>query len=178
MRGEIKVSPPHRSVSKDWDPIDMELQWKPVFDKYDVDKDGKIPLCHLKAALKSGGDLRHDFPDDVIDEILEWADINSDGQLTFDEFLRMVHAKELGDSRPKFQRIVRFAALAVVPKNQCAITVRRYIEEYNCYPPPIFLLLISLIEIGIFIYYCVTLKELTAAGPVPFQSVLIYNPKR
>ncbi|GFT41716.1 rhomboid-related protein 3 [Nephila pilipes] len=178
MGEERKNSPPHRSVSQDWDSVEMERYWKPVFDKYDSDKDGTIPLRYLKSILKSGGDLRHDFPDEVIEEILEWADINHDGLLSYDEFLRMVHARELGEARPRFQRIVRFAALAVVPKNQRAITVRRYIEEYNCYPPPIFLLLISLIEVGIFIYYCVKLGELSASGPVPIDSVLIYNPKR
>ncbi|XP_054722866.1 rhomboid-related protein 2-like [Uloborus diversus] len=172
-----KVFLPHRSVSKDWDEVEMERFWRPVFDKYDLDKDGCIPLRDLKQALKSG-DLRHDFPDEVIDEILEWADINHDGMLNYEEFLRMVHARELGEARPKFQRIVRFAALAVVPKSQHAITIRRYIEEYNCMPPPIFLLLISLIEIGIFIYYCVKHQELSASGPVPIESVLIYNPKR
>lgn len=176
MSREIKVSP--QPLNKDWDPIEMERYWKPVFDKYDVDKDGTIPLRDLKEALKSGDDIRHDFPDNVIDEIVEWADLNNDGLLNYNEFLRMVHAHELGEARPRFQRIVRFAALAVVPKSQQAITVRRYIEEYNCFPPPIFLLLISLVEVGIFIYYCVKFQELSASGPVPIQSPLIYNPYR
>lgn len=58
--------------------------------QYDVDKDGTIPLRDLKNALKSSGDLRHDFPDEVIDEIVEWADLNNDGVLNYNEFLRMV----------------------------------------------------------------------------------------
>lgn len=44
----------------------------------------------MKNALKSSGDLRHDFPDEVIDEIVEWADLNNDGVLNYNEFLRMV----------------------------------------------------------------------------------------
>lgn len=58
--------------------------------QYDVDKDGVIPLRDLKNVLKSGGDLKHDFPDHVIDEIVEWADLNNDGVLNYNEFLRMV----------------------------------------------------------------------------------------
>ena len=45
-------------------------------------------------------------------------------------------------------------------------------------PPPVFIIIISIIEIAFFIYYCVVLKEVSAIGPVPWQSSLIYNPCR
>ncbi|XP_015903155.1 rhomboid-related protein 2 [Parasteatoda tepidariorum] len=167
-----------RGSSLEWDSVEMDRYWKPVFDKYDLDKDGYIPLVYFKTVLKSSDEFRADFPDEVINEVLEWADINSDGRLSYDEFLRMIYARELGEARPRFQRFVRFAALTVVPRSQQAITVRRYFEEYNCYPPPIFLLLISLVEIGVFIYYCVQYQELSASRPVPIESPLIYNPYR
>lgn len=181
MQGDRKNrGPPHRAISRDYDSVEMHRFWKPIFDKYDMDQDGSIPLTEMKRMLKVEADqrIKDEFPPEVVEEILAWADINNDGKLSYEEFLRMVYAQELGASRPTFQKLVKFAALAVVPQNQRAIVVRRYIEEYNCMPPPIFLLLISLAEVIFFIYYCVILKEISATGPVPICSVLIYDPYR
>ena len=68
--------------------------------------------------------------------------------------------------------------MAVVPKSQRQSVIRNYLNEYNCMPPPIFVLTISIIEVAIFIYYCVILGEFSTSGPVPWKSVLIYNPCR
>ncbi len=58
-----------------------------------------------------------------------------------------------------------------------------YAEEFSCRPPTLFMLLITLIETAFFIYVSVHLTkehdvEITWNGPVPFCSVLIYNPVR
>ena len=78
--------------------------------------------------------------------------------------------------RPRLHRLIRYAALAVVPKSARQSVIRRYLEEYNCMPPPIFILTISIIEIALFIYYCIVLDKISAIGPIPWQSSLIYNP--
>lgn len=65
-----------------------------------------------------------------------------------------------------------------MPRNQRQTVVSKYLEQFNCAPPPIFLLLISIIEIAVFVYYSVQLGDVTATGPVPFDSALIYNPQR
>lgn len=80
--------------------------------------------------------------------------------------------------RPRLHRLIRYAAMAVVPKSARQSVIRRYLEEYSCLPPPVFIIIISIIEIAFFIYYCVVLKEVSAIGPVPWQSSLIYNPCR
>jgi rhomboid-related protein 1/2/3 len=49
-------------------------------------------------------------------------------------------------------------------------------EEYNCMPPPLFLLVISVVEVAVFVYYCVDLGEISAIGPVPWKSPFIYDP--
>lgn len=87
-----------------------------------------------------------------------------------------MNARELGAQHPRLQRLIRYAAIAVVPKTQRHSIIRRYLEEYNCFPPPIFMILISIIEIAVFVYYCVALKEFSATRPVPFKSFLIYSP--
>jgi rhomboid-related protein 1/2/3 len=43
-------------------------------------------------------------------------------------------------------------------------------------PPPLFLLVISVLEISVFVYYCVDLGQISAIGPVPWKSPLIYDP--
>ncbi|XP_023243503.1 rhomboid-related protein 3-like isoform X1 [Centruroides sculpturatus] len=174
----LKYLPSSSRKAKDYDVIELERLWKPVFDRYDTDNDGKIPLQELKNLLTTEADISKDLPPEVIKEILEWADLNKDNYLSYSEFEHMMHAADLGAARPRFHRLVRYAALAVIPKSHRAIVVRHYIEHYDCMPPPIFLLLVSVIELAVYIYYCVKLDEFSATGPVPIDSHLIYNPYR
>lgn len=159
--------------------IELQQLWKPIFDKYDLDHDGEIPLEDILQFLHDKNEeLEHDIPASVLEEIVERADWDSNRKLSYEEFKRMIHAYDLGEHRPRFLRLVRYAAMAVVPKKQRATVVRRYIDEYSCMPPPLFVIVVSLIELAVFIYYCVTLDEFTATGPVPKDSPLIYNPRR
>ena len=55
-----------------------------------------------------------------------------------------------------------------------------YLLQYGCCPPPLFILLITIAQLGIFIYHWVLLSEkgleLGENGPVYAESVLIFNP--
>lgn len=51
-----------------------------------------------------------------------------------------------------------------------------YWKAYSCTPPPLFIILISLVELVVFICYGVELGGITASGPVPVDSPLIYDP--
>ncbi len=58
-----------------------------------------------------------------------------------------------------------------------------YAEEFSCWPPTVFMLLITLVETGFFVYVSWHLSakhglQITWDGPVPFCSALIYNPYR
>lgn len=53
-----------------------------------------------------------------------------------------------------------------------------YADHYTCCPPPLFIIVITLAELGFFIYYSVTKGELNPAGPVPIDSVFIYRPDK
>ncbi|XP_074599780.1 rhomboid-4 [Brevipalpus obovatus] len=157
--------------------FEMDRIWRPVFEKYDTDGDGRIPVEEFKRRVGQANDrLEEDIPQEVLDEVIERAEYDRDGYLTYDEFLRMINCRELGAHRPRLHRLIRFAVIVAVPKSQRLSVIRRYIEEYNCSPPPLFLLLISLIEIAIFVYYCVEMSSISATGPVPLDSLFIYNP--
>ena len=68
------------------------------------------------------------------------------------------------------QRILNSAVSSVTPKN--------YDEYYTCCPPPLFIILISLVEVGFYLYYCITMGEFSFTGPTPLHSPLIYDPHR
>lgn len=159
--------------------IELERLWRPIFDKYDRDHDGEIPLEDILQLLREKNEeLQHDIPPSVLEEIVERADWDANGKISYAEFKSMVHAYDLAEHRPRFLRLVHYAAMTVVPTKQRATVVRRYIDEYSCMPPPLFLITVSLVEVAVFIYYCVTLEEFSAVGPVPKDSPLIYNPRR
>lgn len=62
-----------------------------MFDKYDNDLDGQIPLNELSQMLSDGNnELRYDIPYEVLQEIAERADLNKDKVITYDEFIAMV----------------------------------------------------------------------------------------
>ena len=56
--------------------------------------------------------------------------------------VRIKHAKFRGAT------VLRRGALAVLPRNAKSLKNRRYIEEYSCWPPPLFMLLITLSEVS------------------------------
>ncbi|XP_054155347.1 rhomboid-related protein 2-like [Oppia nitens] len=157
--------------------LQMDRLWRPVFDKYDTNKDGIIECQQFKRILKeSNNHLSEDIPEEVLDEMIEKSDICRDGVITYEEFLKMIHARDLGAQRPRLHRLIRYAAMAVVPRSQRRSIIRRYLEDYNCMPPPLFLLVISVLEVSVFIYYCVDMGSISAIGPVPWKSTLIYDP--
>ena len=66
---------------------------------------------------------------------------------------------------------------------ESAVRVFAFVEEFSCRPPTYAMAFLTLLELASFIYtstYLYTSYEvsLTWTGPVPYCSVLIYNPGR
>ena len=53
-----------------------------------------------------------------------------------------------------------------------------YADHYTCCPPPLFIILITLVELGFFTYYTVAMGKVNPSGPVPIDSVFIYRPDK
>lgn len=158
--------------------INLEELWKPIFEKYDNDKDGEIPLKEIKQLFHGKGEeLERDIPTSVLDELLEMADTDGNGKISFAEFKKMIRAHYLGILRPRFLLLARLAAVAVVPKNRRATAVRLNMEENNG-RPPVFMALLSLVQLAVFVYYAWTQKELSPTGLVPKDSPLVYDPRK
>uniref|UniRef100_T1JDI7 rhomboid protease n=1 Tax=Strigamia maritima TaxID=126957 RepID=T1JDI7_STRMM len=91
-----------------------------VFDRYDRDHDGFIPLSEFPDLLAKTN-IRHEIPQHVLDRIIKRADADNNGRLDYQEFIDFV---------------------------------------------------------GVFIYYAIDFGYVTASGPVPFKSPLIYDPRK
>jgi hypothetical protein len=83
----------------------------------------------------------------------------------------MAKAKKL-----RMRRVVLYAARSVLGKGGQTNTVR-YLLQYNCLPPPMFMFIITLMQIVSYFYYALATEEkLMPLGPVPYDSIFILNP--
>ncbi|XP_018315205.1 protein rhomboid isoform X3 [Mycetomoellerius zeteki] len=160
-----------------------EAHWKAIFEKYDLDGDGKISLQELKAMIR-GPEFSKDIPAGVVRTIMHKADLDDSGYLEYPEFIAMIHRK---DMQGIFGHIVQRYVQCVIPQRPCR-TLRQtsvgssdypdglYEEEYSCRPPAIAMIIISIIEIILFIYDVIKHKSLSVEGPA--ATLFIYNPHK
>ncbi|PIO54040.1 EF hand, partial [Teladorsagia circumcincta] len=101
-----------------------------------------IPLDVLRSRLRkqrSSIKLR----DDQIEALLREADKNGDERITVEEFEELVTSKKAQSSQVK-RALYLIADQVITPQQR--VEVHSYIDEYSCYPPPLFILFITLVE--------------------------------
>lgn len=76
---------------------------------------------------------------------------------------------------PLFRRMVQLIAAEFLTEERDR---KYYADHYTCCPPPLFILMITLLELGFFTYYTVSKGELNPSGPVPTDSLFIYRPDK
>ncbi|KAG5889306.1 hypothetical protein JTB14_031952 [Gonioctena quinquepunctata] len=76
---------------------------------------------------------------------------------------------------PLFRRMVTIVAGEFLTDDRDR---KYYADHYTCCPPPLFIIFITLVELGFFLYYFITTGELNPTGPVPIDSVFIYRPDK
>jgi Ca2+-binding EF-hand superfamily protein len=64
-------------------------QWQLIFNKYDVDSDGRISLAELRRIIRSDSYTK-DIPEHTVKQILKRADEDANGYIEYPEFLKMV----------------------------------------------------------------------------------------
>ncbi|KAL6436015.1 hypothetical protein ACFW04_005675 [Cataglyphis niger] len=160
-----------------------EAHWKAIFEKYDLDGDGKISLQELKAMV-CGPEFCNDIPAKVIRTIMRKADLDESGYLEYPEFIAMIHRKDMQNI---FGHLVQRYVHSMIPQRPSR-TMRQtsvgssdypdglYEDEYSCRPPAIAMIIISIIEIILFIYDVIKHKSLSVEGPA--ATLLIYNPHK
>uniref|UniRef100_A0A0N5AZW2 Rhomboid protease n=1 Tax=Syphacia muris TaxID=451379 RepID=A0A0N5AZW2_9BILA len=126
------------------------VKWIRIFNQFDVNNDGYIPTRELKQYVRESARLFGLNPNEAT-KLLENVDINKDHLIDFSEFcLLMSKAKKM-----RMRRVMFLAAQMVLPRN---VRTQKftYLQQYNCFPPPLFMLFISVIEVNIFGYVCTT----------------------
>ncbi|GMS88260.1 hypothetical protein PENTCL1PPCAC_10435 [Pristionchus entomophagus] len=147
--------------------------WKRLFRAFDKDHDGFIPAAELKRVVR---DSTYSFgmnPEQV-DAMLHGIDMNKDNMIDFAEFCTLLsRAKRL-----HLRHVIFRAAQMVVPKGKRAEHFD-YLQKYKCCPPPLFMLLISILQVAAYVYYVVQSGEgVHVSKPVPVKSPLIFDPHR
>ncbi|XP_015515809.1 rhomboid-related protein 2 isoform X1 [Neodiprion pinetum] len=161
-----------------------DAHWKSIFEKYDLDGDGKISYHELRAMIR-GSAYTNDIPTRVVKMIMHEADLDDSGYLDYPEFIAMIHRK---DMQGVFGHYVQRYVHCMVPQRRLASQVSRtsqyssdtidglYEEEYSCNPPAIAMVIISLLEIILFLYDAIAHKALTVEGPA--AQLFIYHPEK
>ncbi|ODN00804.1 Rhomboid-related protein 3 [Orchesella cincta] len=142
-----------------------DVERLPSFTEVDADGNGEIEFEEFKNYFN--------MTEEEAEKIFRETDINQDGKLDRDEYLTFK------------MRAFDFARAVILPKSRR--TQHRklsYKDQYSCFPPPIFMFTITLIEIGFFIYHAIRLVNDPKHGsieryrPAPIDSNLIYDPQR
>ncbi|XP_043485829.1 rhomboid-related protein 2-like isoform X2 [Polistes fuscatus] len=158
-----------------------ESHWKGIFEKYDLDGDGKISYQELKAMIR-GSAYTNDIPANVVHIIMRKADLDDSGYLEYPEFIAMIHRK---DMQGVFGHLVQRYVHSMVPQRPTAAQYSQsstdypdgqYEEEYSCRPPAVAMITISIIEIILFLYDVIEHKSLSMDGPA--ATLFIYNPHK
>jgi len=167
----------------------MVEEWKPIFDKFDLEadgrQDGKIPLEKFAAILDEDPVWKDSVPQSLKDRIIQEVDVNKDGVIDYGEFLNLVRGRNLGlgsRRRKAFRQLLKETVEFLVPYKYT------YQNHYSCSPPPLCMAVISIIQIVVFVVNSSSLvQDVGTSNPVqsiglnshvPFCSHLIFNPNR
>lgn len=155
----------------------VESHWQNVFNRYDTDGDGRIPLQEL-CRMVSSKKFHHDIPERTVRLILHRADVNKDGYLNFPEFMQMLETHEGQTLFGQYLR--RYIRTTVPPRHHRVVTPDaldgEYEDEYTCNPPAVCMLIVSIIEIAFFMWDVASIGYSSVDGPV--AKVFIYDPHK
>ncbi|KAL7076318.1 hypothetical protein ACQ4LE_004178 [Meloidogyne hapla] len=149
-------------------------EWYNLFRAFDIDNDGYIPAEELKYSVRTTA-RAFGLDREQADSLVAGIDSNKDNFVDFPEFTAlMARAKNM-----RLRSVMLYAARSVLPRGQQTEKIR-YLLEYNCWPPPLFMVLISLLQIGLYLYnefeYCPRDNRFMPAKCAPVKSPLILNP--
>ncbi|PAA68889.1 hypothetical protein BOX15_Mlig016071g2, partial [Macrostomum lignano] len=156
-----------------------------------------VPLQQLSQQLQQSSTL----PRMRINAMLRTADADRNNRITYEEFVvEMTRTDDatrqrMGVGRRMFNRAVMSAVPGLRPRVVVTADapdfmtwtdegdLESFVDAYDCKPPPIFIPLVTLVEIGVFLYYALhpdykDMYPVTASSGCPMDSPLIYHPHR
>jgi len=163
---------------------DLNKEWKSVFenlDKKDGRKDGKLhkkSLQEILSTLETNSTLSLEYKSgqlgDKIRRQISHADQDKDGFLNKDEFAELIAGCE-GHQTPEEDN------LSIIIKGH--MKTAAYADELRLCPPPLFIIITSILQLGFFVFHVHHLAEehsehVSWDGPAPLCSILIFNPEK
>ncbi|CAD6221206.1 GSCOCG00005088001-RA-CDS [Cotesia congregata] len=172
-------------------------KWRMLFDKFDPEGFGEIPREDFLEALTSP-EWRAEIPVNKREILLARVKESHADAITFQDFVNVMSGKRTRSFKcavhhrdrevssendfhllihepPFFHRMVRMIGDEFLTEERDR---KYYADHYTCCPPPLFIILITLVELGFFTYYTVAMGEVNPSGPVPIDSVFIYRPDK
>ncbi|KAK0075882.1 hypothetical protein PV326_011216, partial [Microctonus aethiopoides] len=140
--------------------------WKGIFEKYNLDGDEKI-YNELNAMIRDSS-FNDDIPPRVVRIIMHKADLNESGYLEYPKFIAMtffntLYINTMVPQRPTLTSQQSTRSFADSIDGQ-------YEEVYSCRPPAIAIIIISIIEVVVFLY------DVISQTSLPSTTLFIYNP--
>ncbi|XP_057657115.1 protein rhomboid-like [Diorhabda carinulata] len=172
-------------------------QWRQFFDNYDPEGFGEIPWSDFLNAM-SQTEFCQKVSAGKREIFLEKFRTSSTHAITFQEFVNVMTGKRSRSFKcavhhrdrevssendfhlllvepPLFRRMVTIVANEFLTDDRDR---KYYADHYTCCPPPIFILVITLAELGFYLYYYFTTGELNPSGSVLVDSIFIYRPDK
>uniref|UniRef100_A0A915NV29 EF-hand domain-containing protein n=1 Tax=Meloidogyne floridensis TaxID=298350 RepID=A0A915NV29_9BILA len=141
-------------------------EWYNLFRAFDIDNDGYIPAEELKYSVRTTA-RAFGLEREEADFLIAGIDSNKDNFVDFPEFtVLMARAKHL-----RLKSVMLYAARSVLPRSQQTEKIR-YLLEYNCWPPPVFMASSDIFTSK----YCSRNNRFMPAKCAPVKSPLILNP--
>jgi len=174
---------------------EVENGFLPLFNAEAID--GEIPMVEFRTNFN---DSR--LPPSEINPNWTNADQDQNNLITYDGSDNQSKREDPRKMLPLRKRIINIAMKAIDPGRAREILMEKvdttdgcfnwgeekfenHTQLYNCNPPPFMIPLITLSQIGVFIYYAIKLNtddnksnDVTAISGVPLSSPLIYSPYR
>ncbi|XP_018574785.1 rhomboid-related protein 2 [Anoplophora glabripennis] len=158
---------------------DFNSHYRHIFDTVDTNNDGYICVWELEDFINSSNEEANIVPRHVVKKIHKMADDNGDKKLDYREFVNML---EHPDLQHLFGQYVTSYVNFIVPRQKRAavygVEDRQLIDEYTCCPPPVFMFLISILEVAFHLTDEITEKNSTLSGSGVTAQIFIYDPQR
>jgi len=155
----------------------LKDKWRTLFDQYDPEGFGEIPWPDFMVLL-ARGDFREEVSSEKVDMLLELAYRHSSttSAITFQQFVNVMTGKRTQSFTCAVHcrdRLVHghgdFHVAARAPQHLLGTLTslvsrevltdprdrKYYSDMYRCWPPPWFILLVSLLQLTIFAFYCI-----------------------
>lgn len=153
--------------------IEDKRRLKEIFDDLDTDGDGFLTPKEFERGIREANVKINQLSGSAAaQKIVNEADVSGDRKVSFEEFLDAAQYKTnaLGESTGTFNALVRYLAQTGTGSKNEPVA-----QSINCWPPPIFLIVISIIQIGVYVAY--TREDCPNANecPVSFSAPLAFR---